>query len=267
MKSYLALFLLSGLTIMSCKESPSEYKQQSQKTYTETINETLNDSLTVYQTENLIIKRLSNHVYEHISYLNTDDFGKVASNGMLVINENKGVVFDTPTEEKSSLEFINFVRDELNCELIALLPTHFHKDCIGGIAAFEKHSIPTYASNQTITLLKKNGQKFSKPINDFDNYIALNIGNKKVYAEYFGEGHTKDNIVGYFPDDEAVFGGCLIKELGASKGYLGDANIKVWSETVEKVKLKYPNAKIVIPGHGKSGETELFDYTIQLFKQ
>ena len=46
---------------------------------------------------------------------------------------------------------------------------------------------------------------------------------------------------------------------------MGDANTDKWSETVRKIKLKYPNAKLVIPGHGKSGGTELFDYTIELF--
>ncbi len=185
---------------------------------------------------------------------------------MLVINENKGVVFDTPTDDKSSLEFINFVTNELKSEIIGLIPTHFHKDCVGGIAEFENHNIPTYASNQTIKLLKKNSQKLSKPIKTFDKNLILDIGNKKVYAKYFGEGHTKDNIVGYFPDDDAVFGGCLIKEIDANKGNIEDASIKVWSATVEKIKLKYPSAKIMIPGHGKSGGVELFDYTIKLFE-
>ncbi len=94
----------------------------------------------------------------------------------------------------------------------------------------------------------------------------MNVGDKKVYAEYFGEGRTKDNIIGYFPEDNAMFGGCLIKELDAKKGNLEDANIKEWPETVRKLKQKYPQTKIVIPGHGKPGGTELFDYTINLFE-
>ncbi len=265
MKKLLAFSLLLSLTFISCKESSSIHNQTNQKTNNETTNEPLIDSLIEYQTENLTINKLSNHIYEHISYLNTDDFGKVACNGMLVINDNKGVLFDTPTDNKSSIELINFITKELKCEIIALIPTHFHTDCVGGIAEFEEYNIPTYASKQTIELLKENGQKFSKPIKDFTDSLTLDIGNKKVYAEYFGEGHTKDNIIGYFPNDNAVFGGCLIKEVGASKGYLGDANVKEWSKTVEKVKQKYPNAKIVIPGHGKWGKTELFDYTIKLF--
>jgi len=63
-----------------------------------------------------------------------------------------------------------------------------------------------------------------------------------------------------------MFGGCLIKELNATKGYLGDANTKDWSSTVLKVKSAYPNVKIIVPGHGNYGDQKLLDYTIQLFK-
>jgi metallo-beta-lactamase class B len=57
-----------------------------------------------------------------------------------------------------------------------------------------------------------------------------------------------DNVVGYFPKDEIMFGGCLIKELGATRGYLGDANLKAWSSTVLEVKARYPKVKIVVLG-------------------
>lgn len=63
-----------------------------------------------------------------------------------------------------------------------------------------------------------------------------------------------------------MFGGCLIKELDATKGFLGDANVSEWSNTVEKVKHQFPNVQIVIPGHGKIGGKDLLDYTIKLFK-
>ena len=96
--------------------------------------------------------------------------------------------------------------------------------------------------------------------------MILNVGNQKVYLKFFGEGHTKDNVVAYYPAEKAMFGGCLIKELNATKGYLGDANVQAWSATVEKVKNTYPDVKIIIPGHGRVGGVELLDYTIKLFK-
>ncbi|WP_299116429.1 subclass B1 metallo-beta-lactamase [uncultured Winogradskyella sp.] len=252
-KPLLVCSVLIGLLLISCQRATNKN------------TETLIDDTIVYETKDLVIKKLSNHVYAHTSFLITDDYGKVACNGMLVIHENKGIVFDTPTNYKNSLELIHFITDTLKSQLVAIIPTHFHEDCIGGIKAFEKYNIQTYASKKTIKLLENNGEKPSQSIKEFDNILTLDIGNKKVHAEYFGEGHTKDNIIGYFPEDNAIFGGCLIKKIGASKGYLGDANTNKWSETVRKIKMRYPKAEIVIPGHGKWGGTELFDYTIELF--
>lgn len=221
---------------------------------------------TIYKSINLILVRLSDHTYQHISFLNTNDFGRVECNGMLVINDSQSIIFDTPADDESSEELINYVTQNLKSKIIAVIPTHFHEDCVGGISTFNKHKIQSYASNLTIQLLKKKGDKHANLMNGFDDSLTLSLGNKKVIAKYFGEGHTKDNIVGYFPTDNVMFGGCLIKELGAKKGNLEDANIKEWSFTVLKLKEGFPKAKIIIPGHGKSGGTELLDYTETLFK-
>lgn len=220
----------------------------------------------VYKSDNLIIRRLSDHVYEHISFISTRDYGKVDCNGMLVINENQAVIFDTPADDKSSEELINYVKS-INCRINALIPTHFHEDCVGGLSAFIKNHIPCYASNLTIELLRNKGNKSYNLLKGFDGNHTFEVGNMKVFAEYFGEGHTKDNIIGYFPGAKTIFGGCLIKETGASKGNLEDANVSEWSGTIRKLKQKYLQALIVIPGHGKPGGTELFDYTIKLFEQ
>lgn len=266
-KLLLVVFILITTAFISCKKTLAKHNKVKQETSDKKTKKNPVDSLTIYQSKNLIIKKLSNHVYEHVSFLNTDTFGKVACNGMLVINENKGVIFDTPTDNKSSLELINFVTNKLKSKIIALIPSHFHKDCIGGIQIFEENNIPTYASNLTIALLKTKGEIFTKPVNKFNTNLTLEIGSKKVYATYIGEGHTKDNIIGYFAEDKVLFGGCLIKKVNASKGNLEDANTNDWSETVRNIKIKYPDTKIVIPGHGKHGGTELLDYTITLFEE
>jgi metallo-beta-lactamase class B len=104
------------------------------------------------------------------------------------------------------------------------------------------------------------------PKNSFQDSLILKVGNESSSAVFFGEGHTKDNVVGYFPVDDVLFGGCLIKELDASKGFLGDATLAEWSNTVERIKKQYPNLKIVVPGHGQHGDKKLLDYTIKLFK-
>ena len=217
-----------------------------------------------YQSENLIINKLSDHVYQHISYLNTETFGRVACNGMIVVNGTEAVVFDTPATNETAEELIGYLTEKQHLKIKGVVATHFHADCVGGLEAFHQKKIPSYAENRTIAFLK--GKESAQPQNGFANSLALKVGNKKVYAQFMGEGHTRDNVIGYFPEDKAMFGGCLIKEVGAGKGNLEDANVKAWPATVREVKARYPGTKIVIPGHGKVGGTELLDFTVKLFE-
>ena len=216
-----------------------------------------------YSSNDLIITKISEHVYQHISYLDTQSFGRVGCNGMLVVNNQEVIIFDTPTNNENSQELIDFLtKNKLTIK--AIVATHFHSDCLGGLEVFHASNIPSYALDQTIELAKKN--KSVLPQNDFETELELSVGNKKVFATYFGEGHTVDNIIGYYPEDHVLFGGCLVKAMGAGKGNLEDANTNDWSKTVQNVKVKHPENTIVIPGHGKSGGTELLDFTIQLFE-
>lgn len=224
---------------------------------------TANDENEIYESETLIINKISEHVYEHITYL---DFKgqKVPCNGMILIDKNEAVIFDTTIDDETSLELINQIKNTLKCKITAIIPTHYHKDNLGGLNEFHKQGISSFAYQETIEIAKKNG--YPQPQNGFEDFLELNLGDKKVYAEFLGEGHTCDNVIGYFPSENIMFGGCLIKELGAGKGNLTEANTTAWSETVKKVMQKYPETKIIIPGHGKAGGTELFDYTIKLFE-
>ena len=218
----------------------------------------------VYKSNDLIITQIANNSFEHTSYKQTEDFGNVPCNGLIVKDSNEVIVFDTPTNNKTAEELIKWINENLHCKIKAIIPTHFHDDCLGGLEAFHQKNISSYSYFKTIELAKEN--HLEVPKNSFKDSLNLEVGNEKVIVKFFGEGHTKDNVVGYFPIENIVFGGCLIKAIDASKGYLGDANTADWSKTVEKLKKQYPNAKIIVPGHGKFGDRKLLDYTINLFK-
>ena len=217
----------------------------------------------IYKSKDLIVTRIAENSFLHTSFKQTNDFGYVPCNGLIVRNSNEVIIFDTPTNDKSSEELIKWIRDMLHCKINAIIPTHFHDDCLGGLKAFHENEIPSFAYFRTIELAKENS--YVVPKNGFTDLLILKIGNEKIIAKFLGEGHTKDNIVGYFPSENVMFGGCLIKELNASEGYLGDANVADWSGTVRKVKNEFLNVKIVVPGHGKYGNGNLLDYTIKLF--
>ena len=217
------------------------------------------------ESKNLRIERVAENTFIHTSYLKTEKYGDFPCNGMLVMSDGEAIIYDTPIDDGAANELISWVTDDLKCKITAVVSTHFHTDCLGGLNAFHEKGIPSYSSFKTIELATKDSLA-TIPQNGFEDSLELNVGNKKIINEFLGEGHTTDNIIAYFPTDQVLFGGCLIKEVNAGKGNLADANTKAWPTTVNKIKSKYREANIIIPGHGKQGGPELLDYTIELFK-
>ncbi len=216
-----------------------------------------------YESATLKIEPLTEHTYLHVSYLETESFGKVACNGIIVFNDGEAIVFDTPTNDAVSEELLDWLKSN-DLDVKAVVATHFHEDCLGGLQAFHDKLIPSYANQKTIDLVKDKGVAI--PTIGCSNTLKLQDGTEDIILDFVGEGHTVDNIVVYFPKDKTLFGGCLIKSVGAGKGNLEDANIEEWSKTVSNIKVRYPNATLIVPGHGKYGDKGLLDYTIALFK-
>jgi metallo-beta-lactamase class B len=217
-----------------------------------------------YNHKSLKIQALTSKTLVHVTYLNTNQWGRVPCNGMIYYNNGEAVVFDTPPHDSVSVQLINWIETKLKAKVKAIVVNHFHNDCLGGLKAFHQRGIPSYANQLTIDLAKANG--YTLPQNGFEGVLNLKIGGQVIENRFFGEGHTKDNIVSYVPSEQVLFGGCMLKESNAGKGNLADANVGDWPKTVAKVKAQYPDVRFVIPGHGKWGGKELLDYTMELFK-
>ncbi|MBV6641363.1 MAG: subclass B1 metallo-beta-lactamase [Cyclobacteriaceae bacterium] len=218
----------------------------------------------LYESETLIVKSTADNIFTHVSYLETDDFGKVGCNGMIYLNGDEAIVFDTPADDTASVELIDWVRDQ-GKTIIAVVITHFHEDCLGGLVTFHQRGVQSYAHEKTLEILRERNES-PLPLSEFQNEITLKIGSEIAKVKFYGAGHTYDNVVGYIPSENALFGGCLVKSVGAGKGYLGDASVEDWSFTVDMIQEELPELKVVIPGHGDPGGTELLDFTIELFR-
>ncbi|KAA1248090.1 subclass B1 metallo-beta-lactamase [Aquimarina sp. RZ0] len=214
--------------------------------------------------ENLTIIKISKHSFIHISYIALENGVRFPCNGFLYINDAEAYIFDTPVTDKATLDLINWVRNGLKISIKGVVFNHFHTDCTEGIDILKQEKIPSIASEKTRELMSKEG--YPEPEIIFKNHLELRLGDKIIYNSFFGEAHSPDNIVSYFPDEEILFGGCMVKSIDAKKGNLGDANTSEWSHTISKIKKTYPDLKIIIPGHGSSGDQQLLDYTITLFK-
>ncbi len=69
-------------------------------------------------------------------------------------------------------------------------------------------------------------------------------------------------------EDVMVAESPVIKSLDArDKGNTSEANVLMWPASAEKVRQEYPDAEVVIPGHGKWGNVDLIRHTIELVRK
>jgi len=225
------------------------------------------DSLkTIRITDDLQIIPLSKNAYLHVSWITRAPYGRFTDNGLIYISDNEAVIMDTPMNDTLGVLLLDwFAKTFPGVTIKAVIATHFHNDCLGALRSFHERGIASYANYMTNESIQSDS--VVKPQKTFTGKMTLRIGKQQIENRYFGEGHTKDNIVTWIPSEKILFGGCMIKALDADRGYLGDANLAQWSATVRKVKAAYPKARYVIPGHGDYGGIPLLDYTIKMFEK
>lgn len=209
----------------------------------------------------LQIEEIQNNVYLHKSYSHVDGFGWVSSNGLVVADNGKAFIIDTPWSGRDTEKLVAWIREK-NFTLQGSISTHSHEDRAAGIKWLNSHAIPTYASALTNEFLQK--EEKATAVNSFESEEFL-LGGGYMEAFYPGPGHTEDNIVVWLPESEILFGGCLVRSLNArTLGNTREANIEEWASSVEQVLTRYPDVKLVIPGHGNPGDLQLLIHTMTL---
>lgn len=211
----------------------------------------------------LEIVQLTPNVYLHISYAEFAGFGRVECNGMILINDDKAFLFDAPPTEQLTKQLVEYITQVLKLKLVGFIPNHWHSDCIGGLAFLKSIGVESYSNQLTIDIAKTKNLPF--PAHGFKDSLNLQLGNTAINCYFLGAGHSMDNIVVWIPSEKVLFPGCLVKEVNAKGlGNTVDGDLKAYPQTIEKVLRKFPDAKIVIPGHGAFGGIELVRHTKEL---
>lgn len=214
--------------------------------------------------EKLKIEPITETVSVHKSLLEIPNYGNYPCNGMVYFSGDSVFVFDTPTTKEQSQELLDWF-DKENIFVAGLVVNHYHVDCTAGIDLFLERNIPVYSTIMTCENSKLDTVSCAE--NLFTDSLEIEFDGKKIINYFFGAAHTPDNIISYLPEENIIFGGCMIKAKGWGKGNLADADTSEWANTVEKAKDKFPEIKYIVPGHGSVGSSELFDYTIEMFRK
>lgn len=216
--------------------------------------------------DDIEIIKLSDKAYMYVATAEIEGFGRVPSNGLILVDRSKAMLLDTPVNDEQTEELVNWIERSLRVKVTDFIPNHWHLDCMGGLAYLQKKGVKSYANQMTIDLTKK----MNKPVPEqgFKDSLTVALGDTDVKCYYLGGGHSTDNIVVWIPAEKILFGGCMVKDCNSSGlGNTEDAAVDEWPGTIDKVLKKFPDARYVIPGHGEFGGMELLKHTRSLFKE
>jgi metallo-beta-lactamase class B len=206
---------------------------------------------------------LQDSIFVHVSWHYLDNFGRFASNGLIVVRNGQAILIDTPMDNDKTARLTKWLKDSLSVDLTKLIIGHFHDDCLGGLGYLQSIGIESIANSRTIAKCKETG--LPVPSTSFTDSLCFDFNGEQIECRFFGAGHTFDNIVVWIPGKRILFGGCLVKSIDSEGlGNLSDAVVNDWDITIEKIMKKYPDIKTVIPGHGDTGGIELLTHTIEL---
>lgn len=63
----------------------------------------------MHRSESLVITQIAENSFEHTSFKQTNDFGNVPCNGLIVRNNKEVIGFDTPTNDPGAEELIQWI--------------------------------------------------------------------------------------------------------------------------------------------------------------
>lgn len=210
----------------------------------------------------LYLEPLVPGVWRHVSTKKMEDWGDVQANGLLVVSVGEAAMIDTPWTDDQVRALARWLEVEHGARLTIAVPTHWHGDCLGGLNAAHELGAASYASKKTIELARRGG--VIVPENGFEGRIDLSVGTTILTLKEVGPGHTVDNIVAWLPEQKILFGGCLVKSARSGLGYIDEADLKRWPETVRALAKTFDRAEIVVPGHGSPGGLDLLEHTAVL---
>ncbi|MCI0515189.1 subclass B1 metallo-beta-lactamase [candidate division KSB1 bacterium] len=222
----------------------------------------------------------------------THSFPWPANSLLIHLDSSAWVLVDTPWENTATRLLVTWLESQDSSARLIVINSHYHRDNLGGNDYLLRKHIPIYGSDLTVQLLKERqeqslermltrldpaqSQKYREafqqsPVRPPDHVFPLNEGLQLPFGAatleifYPGPGHTPDNVVVYFPKQKILFGGCFIRSMDSQNlGNTQEADLKAWPESIKKLLEKYPDCRIVVPGHGQWGDRRLIGHTLEL---
>lgn len=204
-------------------------------------------SLSAQTHQPLTIKHLTGDFYVYTTW-HTISSGPYPSNSMYVITTAGIVMIDTPWDTTQCKPLMDSLEHRYHKKVVLCIATHSHGDRTNGLNFLKALGVKTYTSKLTYDQCVLH--KMPKAQYYFTKDTTFTVGNYTFEAYYPGPGHTVDNIVVWFAKEHVLYGGCFVKSTEVSDlGYLDDADVKAWPNSIHNVMKHCPGIKYDVPGH------------------
>ena len=112
---------------------------------------------TIRLSEDISLVKLTDKVYQHVSAFQTEEWGKIKANGVLLIDKGKALMLDTPWNNEQTEKLYTWLADSMNVKVTAIIPNHWHGDCMGGLTYLHSKGVKSYANQMTIDIAREKG--------------------------------------------------------------------------------------------------------------
>lgn len=214
----------------------------------------------------LEITTLCPDFYIYTTYGDPGNGQAYPANGMYLVDQSGVFLFDTPWDTTLFNALLDSIQMRHHKKVIGCIATHFHEDRTAGLQHYRKLGIPTYTSSLT----DQYAQQKNHPRAEFllKNDSTFTLTNHSFQTFFPGHGHSPDNILIWFPQEQILYGGCFIKSsVAKGLGNLSDANINAWWIAVQKTMDSFPTPAFIIPGHDEWKGNKSLEHTKRLLKK
>jgi glyoxylase-like metal-dependent hydrolase (beta-lactamase superfamily II) len=191
----------------------------------------------------------------------------------------------TPTHAR---EWLAVLREVTDTPVEFLLLTHYHAVRTLGASAFDARWVVAHA--RTDRWIRERGEadweseyrRFPRLFKDaesipgltlptlvFEDEVCVDFAGRDVELRWLGGAHTVGDAVAWLPQERILFAGDIVEANAAP--YMGDACIREWLRTLERVEALQPEA--LVPGRGpvlrgdevRTALAQMYDYVTILW--
>lgn len=211
------------------------------------------------------LSKIADNVWVHTSNYRIPGQAPIPVNGLVIVDGDDVILADAAWGELATISLLETVKKDIGKPVTKLITTHHHADRVMGVDAAEREGIQVFTHPDTPALAASKGWPVPNT-----SVSALREPQSRtkvgtIEIAYPGHGHAGDNLIVYVPSAKVLYGGCAVR--GAEAKGLGntrDADIKKWATSLAWAKATYPEAELVVPGHGKGADLSLIDRTLQM---